>query len=173
MTGNVAAGKDKAKLACLAGWRHRPPMLMLTTIHGQMTDDALHERLHELSHNGAVETIRLERHDMQRHRLRVATDKGTSCAIALPRDVALEDGAVLEIDETHAIVVRAIEERWLELAPRDAKAALELGYHAGNLHWRVQFREGRLAVALEGPEQAYLDRLTMFFADGRAQRVDG
>jgi len=30
-----------------------------------------------------------------------------------------------------------------------------------------------LAVALEGPEQAYLDRLTMFFDDGRAQRADG
>ncbi|MGY8996621.1 MAG: urease accessory protein UreE [Alphaproteobacteria bacterium] len=147
-------------------------MLMLTTIHGLMTDDAVHERLHELSHNNAVETIRLERQDMQRHRLRVATDKGTLCAIALPRDVALEDGAVLEIDETRAIVVRAIEERWLELVPRDAEAALELGYHAGNLHWRVQFRDGCLAVALEGPEQAYLDRLSLFLSDGRAHRID-
>lgn len=173
MTGNVSTGKHKAALACVADERHRPGMLMLTTIHGLMTDDALHERLHGLSHNDAVETIRLERQDMQRHRLRVETDKGTSCAIALPRDVSLEDGAVLEIDGNRAIVVRAIEERWLELVPRDAQAALELGYHAGNLHWRVQFREGRLAVALEGPVQAYLDRLTLFFADGRAQRVDG
>jgi urease accessory protein len=173
VTGIAWTGKHKARVACLAGWRHRPPMLMLTTIHGLMTDDALHERLHNLSHRDAVETIRLERHDMQRHRLRVETDKGTACAIALPRDLALEDGAVLAIDEARAIVVRAIEERWLELVPRDAQAALELGYHAGNLHWRVQFREGCLAVALEGPEQAYLDRVAMFFADGRARRGDG
>ncbi len=148
-------------------------MQMLTTIRGLMSDDALHERLHALGHAGAVETIRLERKDMQRHRLRVETDKGTLCAIALPRDRALEDGAVLHLGEERAIVVRAMEERWLVLEPRDAAVALQLGYHAGNLHWRVQFRGGRIAIALEGPEQAYLDRLKVFLDDGRARLFDG
>jgi urease accessory protein len=148
-------------------------MQMLTTIHGLITDEAFHERLHALSHAEVVETIRLDRKDMQRHRLRVETDKGTLCAIALPRDRCLEDGAILHLDDTRAIVVRASEERWLALVPRDAGAALELGYHAGNLHWRVQFRDGVLAVALEGPEQAYLDRLETFLSDGRARLFDG
>jgi urease accessory protein len=147
-------------------------MLMLNAIIGFATDDDLAGRLHDRGHRGAVETIRLERHDMQRHRLRVQTDKGTVCAIALARDSRLDDGAVLHIDETRAIVVRASDERWLLLQPRDAAAALELGYHAGNMHWRVRFAEGRLAVALEGPAEAYLARLEAYMADGRATVID-
>ncbi|MDG2479673.1 MAG: urease accessory protein UreE [Alphaproteobacteria bacterium] len=131
------------------------------------------ERLHDLEHADGIETIHLERHDMQRHRLRVETDRGTSCAIALARDVTMQDGAILLLEDARAIVVRAVKERWLMLAVRDAASGLELGYHAGNLHWRVQFRDGCLAVALEGPEQAYLDRLEAFLRDGRARRADG
>jgi len=148
-------------------------MIKLMTIVGLRTDEGMHERLHDLEHAGGLETIRLERHDMQRHRLRTETDRGTSCAIALARDVTMQDGAILLLEDNRAIVVRAVEERWLMLTPRDAASALELGYHAGNLHWRVQFRDGCLAVALEGPEQAYLDRLEAFFGDGRARRADG
>lgn len=147
-------------------------MLKITTIVGLATDQALHERLHDLVHRDAVETIRLERQDMQRHRLRAETDKGTDCAIALPRDSGLEDGAVLYLDDDRAVVVRAADERWLKLAPRDAAAALELGYHAGNMHWRVRFESGLLAIALEGPEKAYRDRLEAYLADGRAGVVD-
>lgn len=146
-------------------------MLKITTIVGLASDDGLREALHDLAHRGAVETVRLERHDMQRRRLRATTDKGTPLAIALPRASALENGAVLLLEASRAVVVAAIRERWLHLVPRDTAAALELGYHAGNLHWRVRFREGRLAVALEGPEEAYLARLHAFLADGRARRV--
>ncbi len=144
-------------------------MLMLNAIIGFSTDDDLSERLHDLGHRGAVETIRLERKDMLRRRLRAETDKGTACAIALPRDRQLEDGAVLLIEEDRAVVVRAAEEHWLRLRPRDAAAALELGYHAGNMHWRVRFDGTDLAIAQEGPRKAYVDRLEAYLADGRAE----
>jgi urease accessory protein len=147
-------------------------MLKLDAILGYATDDALHERLHRLEHRGAVETITLDRRDMQRHRLRVTTDKGTECAIALSRDLTLDDGAVLLLNDRRAVVVRASEQHWLRLVPRDAATALALGYHAGNLHWRVRFEDGVLAVALEGPEAAYLERVAPFLADGRARRAD-
>ena len=125
-------------------------MLKLDTILGLVGDPALHERLHGLEHRGAVETIVLEPRDMARHRLRATTDKGTDCAIALARDTVLEDGAVLLLDEARA-----------------------LGYHAGNLHWRVHFERGRLLVALEGPEATYLERVAAFLEDGRVRRADG
>lgn len=147
-------------------------MLTLTAILGYATDELFHERLHRLEHRGAVETITLDRRDMQRHRLRAATDKGTSCAIALPRKARLGDGAVLLADEQRAVVVRAAEQHWLRLVPRDEAAALELGYHAGNMHWRVHFEGNVLAVALEGPEASYLARLEAFLGDGRARRAD-
>jgi len=147
-------------------------MLKLTTILGLASDPALHERLHALEHRDTVETIVLEPRDMARHRLRATTDKGSECAIALARDTTLEDGAVLLLDDKRAIVVRSAVQRWLALEPRDAAAALELGYHAGNLHWRVHFEDGRLMVALEGPEEAYLERVAAFLEDGRARRAD-
>ena len=147
-------------------------MLKLTSILGHAGDAALRERLHALRHAGAVETVTLGENDMMRHRLRVRTDAGTDCAIALPRDLALSDGAVLWLEGGRAIVVAAATRRWLRLRPRDEAAALELGYHAGNLHWRVRFEGGELAVALDGPEEACRERLAALLADGRATVVD-
>lgn len=147
-------------------------MLQLTRILGVASEPAMAERLHALDHAGAVEKIVLDRHDMARRRLRAVTDRGTECAIALPRSERLTNGAVLLLDEARAIVVRMAEEAWLTLAPRDTAAALELGYFAGNMHWRVRFDGPRIAIALDGPEQAYLDRLAHLFADGRVRRAD-
>ena len=79
---------------------------------------------------------------------------------------------MLALDENRAIVVRLQVERWLSLAPRDEAAGLELGYFAGNLHWRVRFEGPRLLIALEGPEEDYLARLEPLLRDGRAMRVE-
>jgi len=139
---------------------------------GFASDSALAERLHALGHTGRVEHLVLAQEDVHRRRLRAQTDQGTDCLIALPRNQTLGDGAVLLLESTRAIVVRLTEERWLTLAPRDSAAALELGYFAGNLHWRVRFVGARLLVALEGPEDDYLARLRPFLNDGRAERAN-
>lgn len=146
-------------------------MIRVERILGFAADPAVAERLHALGHAGRIETLVLERKDTLRHRLRARTDRGTELAIALARDQRLADGAVLVLDEARAVVVRMADEPWLRLRPRDAAAALELGYHAGNLHWRVRFEGAVLAVALEGPEAAYLDRVAPALADGRVARV--
>ncbi|MBM3518576.1 MAG: urease accessory protein UreE [Alphaproteobacteria bacterium] len=147
-------------------------MLRLNGIIGFATDAALAEPLHRLEHAGAVEYLVLDREDTLRHRVRARTDHGTECAIALARDQHLADGSVLVLEPARAIVVRMREESWLALAPRDAAAALELGYHAGNLHWRVRFAGERLLVAREGPVQAYLDRLAPLIAAGKVRPAD-
>ena len=46
--------------------------------------------------------------------------------------------------------------------PRDATVALRLGYHAGNLHWRVKFEENNLLILLEGSLENYMARLQDF-----------
>ncbi len=146
-------------------------MLHLTKILGYVADASMSERLHELSHTGQVEMILLQRTDAQRHRLRTTTDRGTDVAITLDRNEALSDGAVLLLTEERAVVVRMTEEVWLSFVPRDAVAALELGYAAGNLHWRVRFRDGMLQVAREGSEETYLDRLRPLLSSGRVRKV--
>ena len=146
-------------------------MLRLNGIVGFASDPGLAERLHRLGHRGAVEYLPLDRENTLRHRLRATTDRGTKCAISLARDEHLGDGAVLLLEDERAIVVRMKEEEWLALRPADPAAALELGYHAGNLHWRVRFEGEVLLVAREGPEQAYLDRVQPFLDAGRVLKV--
>ncbi|KPY52441.1 hypothetical protein ALO46_102856 [Pseudomonas syringae pv. solidagae] len=70
-------------------------MLILDRILGQASDPALADRLHDLSHAGQVETLSLSGSDIQRHRLRLASDRGTDCAIRLERHQHLRNGSVL------------------------------------------------------------------------------
>lgn len=146
-------------------------MLRLTQVLGSVADADLSERLHLLRHTGRVETILLQRSDAQRHRLRTVTDRGTDVAIVLDRHVSLSDGVVLYLTEDRAIVVRMAEEAWFSFVPIDTAAALELGYAAGNLHWRVRFVGGILQVAHEGPEEQYLDRLRPLLSSGRIRKI--
>ncbi len=145
--------------------------MRVTSLVGLASDADVGERLHALSHAGHVEYVILSRADMGRHRLRVTSDKGTECAIALPRSEKLANGAVLLLEAERAIVVRMQEEDWLDVAAVDDAAALELGYLAGNMHWRVRFDGAVLKIALEGPEASYLARLAPLLDSGRIRRA--
>ena len=142
-------------------------MEIFTAILADAADGRVQESLHRLDHAGAVETIRIERADLARRRLRVLTDRGREIAIALSREERLFDGAVLALSPVGALLVRVEAEAWLRVRPRDGGSALALGYHAGNLHWRVRFEGADLLVALERDEEVYRDRLADLSAAGR------
>ncbi len=147
-------------------------MDLYTAILGPSDGPEFHGALHRLEHADAVDLLRLPRADLARRRLRATTEAGHDIAIALPRDERLFDGAVLKLDEAGALVVRVEAEDWLRVRPSGAEAALRLGYHAGNLHWRVRFENSDLLVALEGPESRYRDRLVDLVADGTCTIVE-
>jgi urease accessory protein len=147
-------------------------MLRIEGILGNVSERSLADAVHHLAHDGAVEYLFVEQADIGRKRLRLATDRGTDCAISLPRDQTLADGAVLFLDKDKAIVVRVGAERTLRLRPAGSEAALRLGWHAGNLHWRVRFEDGLLVVPLDGPREDYLARLASLIADGDVDVVD-
>lgn len=157
------------------GHHHHPDeptdTVTITTIIGACVDPMLSKWLHEIRHHGHVETIRLEARDMARRRLRVTSDLGTECMIALPRTECLFDGAVLLMEDTRAIVVRASVEHWLRLRPASSADALALGYAAGNLHWRVRFSGRELEVAIDGEPETYLARISELLDDGRVAVV--
>jgi len=142
----------------------------ITRLVGFASQPDLAERLHDLEHAGRIEYLVLQGEEVRRRRLRARTDRGTDCLIALPLEQALGEGAVLLLEADRAIVVRLAAQRWLGLVPRDKASALDLGYFAGNLHWRVRFEGDSLLVALEGPEEDYVARLRPFLDDGRAER---
>ncbi|MHC2338518.1 urease accessory protein UreE [Bradyrhizobium sp. USDA 4454] len=134
-------------------------MRRIECVVGSRLEPGLSEALHRLEHRGAVDVVNIPVADLARRRLLIATQSGEELAIALPRNQKLFDGAVLLLDDTRAIVVRAATERWLRLDPRSISDAIELGYHVGNLHWRVRFAGEVLLVALEGRPEDYIARL--------------
>lgn len=159
-------------MSVFAGAGTADDVLLVSAIVGSRLDHDLGHRLHHMEHDGTVETVRLETRDMTRRRLRVVTDRGMPCLIALPRSEQLFDGAILLLEPGRAIVVRALEQAWLRLRPATLPDALQLGYAAGNLHWKVRFDGSDVEVALEGPKQAYLDRVRDLLAEGRVTLVD-
>ncbi|HWL69402.1 MAG TPA: urease accessory protein UreE [Geminicoccus sp.] len=141
-------------------------------IIGDRAEPGLAHRLHHLAHDGRLETVTIPAADLPRRRFRAVTDQGTECALALPRDTALFDGAVLLLEDDRAIVVKVGLQEWLKLRPAEG-FALELGYLAGNLHWRVRFADGHLLVAVDVPRERYLARIEEHLAAGRVTLVDG
>ncbi len=147
-------------------------MLRIDHIVGAATDAPVAEALHRLEHAGAVEYLTLGETDTQRHHLRAITDRGTECVLRLPRSQKLRDGAVVFLDQTRAVVVRMAQRKWLVLEAADVARALEVGYFAGNMHWKVDFDGARLRIALQGPVETYLERLAHLTADGRVSCIE-
>ena len=133
--------------------------LMLVSVLGHAKDHDWHDRLHAMEHQGRVETVAIPEAEASRKRIRLRSDRGRDCAIALPRDQSLADGAVLYCDEALAIIARVDGAARLRLRPASVDDALRLGHWCGNLHWKVVFLPGAMEVVLEGPVQRYLDRL--------------
>ena len=142
-----------------------------SAIIGLSADPVFAGRIHDLLHTGKVEYLRINGTDLARKRLRAVTNKGTECAIALPRHVALEHGAILELSSERAIVIELEELPWLCFETQDQAAALKLGFFAGHHHWRVRFEDTRMLVALEAPAETYTSRLVDMLESGRVRLV--
>lgn len=141
-------------------------MLKIDHIIGSVSDAELHDQIHDLEHAHAVDFLVLPRQDLSRRRFRSSTESGHEIAISLARDEQLFDGAVLMLDHTKALVVKVEAEDWLRLTPKDQSSALQVGFHAGNLHWRVRFDGVDLLVAVERELQSYTDRIDALIKDG-------
>jgi urease accessory protein len=147
-------------------------MIRVESVLGSRIDPAFHDKIHDLEHHGAVDFVMIQADDLDRRRLMARTERGEEVAITLPRDQKLYNGAVLVLDAHRAIIVRAGEQLWLRLSPHSASDALELGYHAGNLHWRVRFDGDDLLVAQDGPASAYAARIEPLISAGRVELIE-
>lgn len=143
--------------------------LLIESILGRADAPEMAARLHHLGHHGGrMERLVIAPADLPRRRFHTETDLGTACFVSLPRETPLFDGAVLHLSEARAILLHVGAQEWLRLEPL-GDGALELGYHAGNLHWRVRFADGLLLVALDGPRETYVARLRDLEAQGKVR----
>ncbi|MGJ5180380.1 urease accessory protein UreE [Bradyrhizobium oligotrophicum] len=141
-------------------------MLRLHGIIGRADDKAYARQLHTLEHHGGIELLFVPPQDAGRKRFRLTTDRGTDCAVSLDRDEELVDGALLYLERERAIIARFGEQQVWRLRARDAASALKLGWHAGNLHWRVRFEGDHLVVLLDAPVDSYRARIRPLIESG-------
>jgi len=133
--------------------------LNIHRVLGSRLEPSFSEKIHRLELRNAVDEVRLPAAAFESPELRVTTRGGQELAIALPRHEKLFDGAVLQLDDNRAIIVREAGRRCLRLQPRSISDAIELGYHIGNLGWPVRFEGDVLLVAMHGRTENYVVRL--------------
>ena len=142
-------------------------MITYTNIIGSSAQVDYSEKLHSLEHEDQLDYVSLSSDDIQRKRLKVTSYKGKEFGIALPREQKLYDGAILNITDHYALIVRCKDVKWLRCTAKDTAAALELGYFAGNMHWSVRFNGHVLEIALKGKLEDYQQRVHHLWSDGR------
>lgn len=133
--------------------------LVLSKVLGRTAEQPWHDRAHAAEAAGRLEVIKVARTDAPRRRMRLSTDKGRDVALSLARNAALADGAVLLSRDDLMIVVRTEGGPRLRVMPADAQSGLRLGYFCGNLHWKVDFRDGAIEIHMDGPEDTFRARL--------------
>jgi len=133
------------------------------TIIGSYSDDEYHNLIHEMEASGTVDFLELSNIDLSRRRFRHKTRMGVELAVSLDRDIKLFDGAILEIKEKSAIVVKVKPEKWLKVRSKKAGLNLKLGYFAGNLHWAVRFADDSIFIEIQENSTEYKNRLESAF----------
>ena len=133
------------------------------TIIGSYSDDEYHNLIHEMEASGAVDFLELSNIDLSRRRFRHKTRMGVELTISLDRDIKLFDGAILEIKEKSAIVVKVKPEKWLKVRSKKVGLNLKLGYFAGNLHWAVRFADDSIFIEIQENSTEYKNRLESAF----------
>lgn len=138
-------------------------------IIGHHSDDELHDRLHELEMAGKVAHLSIPMKELGRRRFKTADQHGVEYGVALGRGEELRNGSVLLIDEDRAVVVDAQESETLPLRATTLEGAVQLGWHAGHLHWRVRMEGELMTVLLDAPREEYLVRIEPWLLSGAVE----
>jgi urease accessory protein len=139
---------------------------------GHHSDEAMHDLLHELDHAGKVVHLRVPTAELGRRRFKAVDQHGVEYGVALARSDELRDGSVLSISTDRAVVVDADEGQTLTLRATTLEGAVQLGWHAGHLHWRVRMDADTLMVLLDAPREEYLVRIAQWTTSGSIE-VEG
>jgi urease accessory protein len=147
-------------------------METFSEIVGHHSDASLHDRLHELEHEGKVLFLSVPGSEMGRRRFKTKDQNGVEYGVALDRAEELRDGSVLFIDDDRAVVVRGDEGAIMTLRALTTQGAIQLGWHAGHLHWRVRFGDDdTMAVLLDAPPSDYEERIRSWIDNGSIEVV--
>jgi urease accessory protein len=110
-----------------------------------------------------VEKLAISWDEASKRRLRRMTDQRTDVAIAVPRDMYLADGAVLDDDGERIIAVVRPQERALRIrfdasasTGRQVRAAVIVGHAFGNQHVPLDLSDSEVLLPLTTSEDIAL-----------------
>lgn len=141
-------------------------------IVGHHSDEGLHDILHEMDRAGRVVHLQVPSAELGRRRFKAVDQHGVEYGVALGRDEQLRGGSVLFLSEDRAVVVDALATEQLLLRATTTEGGIQLGWHAGHLHWRVRMEEDHVTVLLDAPRQDYLDRIADWISRGLIEVVE-
>lgn len=138
---------------------------------GSVRNGAVADAVAALDERGRLERIHVSEALAGRRRFRATSDAGRDYGVVLDANVEELDGLVLLLEEDRAVVVVQEEPATLRLRGATPAGALQLGWHAGHLHWRVRFDGAEVEVLLDAPAEDYLDRILALVDDGAVEVV--
>ncbi len=97
--------------------------------------------------------------------LAARSEGGRAVRISLPRGTEINDGDVLALDGTTAVVARAAPEALYVVRPEDAFTWGVAGYQLGNLHRPVRFTEAGMLTPADPMVADLLTRLGIAFEE--------
>ena len=142
------------------------------TLIGHRFDAGIQEKLLPHEDAGRIVRLKVPQAELGRRRFKAVDQDGTEYGIALPRTVSLRNGSVLELTGRRAVVIEAQDTEQLHLRARDAEGGIQLGWHAGHLHWRIRTSGRYVTVLLDGPREDYLVRIEQFLDSGLIEVID-
>jgi urease accessory protein len=128
---------------------------MLITINSVIgnikKDNKLRLKYEEMCVRAACETIKINRLESERVRMRKTSDKGTDIALTLPQGTHLKHGDVIMLTEDKIVIVEIEPENVAMVEIKDnihdddiVKVPVIIGHTIGNLHRPIKIEENRI-----------------------------
>lgn len=147
-------------------------MRTFTRVVAHVSDTGISEAIARLDARGQLHRLSVSAAEFGRRRFRALDQHGTEFGVALARHDDLRDGAVLHLDEDTAVVIQATRPPRLVIRAVTLAGALQLGWSAGHLHWKVRMDDAQLSVLLEDPREEYLRRIEPLIRAGLVELRD-
>lgn len=145
-------------------------MITIDSVVGNIKKDKkIGEKYVEMCTRKVCETIKINRLESQRVRMRKTSDKGTDIALTLPPGTHLRHGDVIMLNEDKIVIVEIEPENVAMVEVKDnihdddiIQVPVTIGHTIGNLHRPIKLEENRIYFPIQADSE--IDMFKKLFA---------